>query len=112
MNGGPNAITSRQMALFTFVCQTGIGSIILPTTLAKEVGHDGWISVFATGILSIAVAALLGLLLKKSSGKGILDINKEVYGKVTGTAFNILIFAYLLFTASAGVSIFVIFLRC
>jgi len=100
------------MALFTFVCQTGIGSIILPTTLAKEVGHDGWISVFATGILSIAVAALLGLLLKKSSGKGILDINKEVYGKVTGTAFNILIFAYLLFTASAGVSIFVIFLRC
>jgi len=111
LDGGANAITSKQMALYTFVCQTGIGSIVLPTALAKEVGHDGWISVIATGVLSIAIAALLGMLLKKSSGKGILDINKEVYGKVIGTAFNILIFIYLLVTASAGAGIFVVFLR-
>lgn len=108
---GAHTITSKQMALFTFVCQTGIGSIILPELVAKEVGHDGWISIIITGVLAITVAALIGLLLKKSPGKGILDINKSVFGKVTGTVFNILIFAYLLIAASAGARIFVTFLR-
>jgi spore germination protein (amino acid permease) len=108
---GANAITSKQMALFTFICQTGIGSIILPKALAKEVGHDGWISIIITGFLAIAVAALIALLLKNNSGKGILDINKLVFGRVIGTILNILIFAYLLAAASAGAKIFVTFLR-
>jgi hypothetical protein len=108
---GTNAVTSKQMALFTFVCQTGIGIITLPTALANEVGHDGWISVIITGFLAIIVAALIALLLKNNSGKGILDINKLVFGRVIGTILNILIFAYLLAAASAGAKIFVTFLR-
>lgn len=108
---GTNAVTSKQMALFTFVCQTGIGIITLPTALANEVGHDGWISVIITGFLAIIVAALIALLLKNNSGKGILDINKAVFGRVIGTGLNLLIFVYLLIAASAGATIFVIYLR-
>jgi spore germination protein (amino acid permease) len=108
---GTNAVTSKQMALFTFVCQTGIGIITLPTALANEVGHDGWISVIITGFLAIIVAALIALLLKNNSGKGILDINKAVFGRVIGTGLNFLIFTYLLIAASAGATIFVIYLR-
>lgn len=110
MNGA-NAIKSRQMALYTFVCQTGIGVIILPTALTKEVGHDGWISVVITGFIAIAVAALIAFLLKKSSDKGILDINKAIFGKVLGTGLNLLIFVYLLIATSAGARVFLIFLR-
>ena len=108
---GANAITSKQMALYTFVCQTGIGVITLPTVLAKEVGHDGWISVIITGFIAIAVAALIVFLLKKSSDKGILDINKAIFGKVLGTGLNFLIFTYLLIATSAGTRAFLIFLR-
>lgn len=107
---GANAITSKQMAVYTFVCQTGIGSIIIPSALAKEVGHDGWISIIITGILAIAIAALIASLLKKS-GKGILDINRSIFGKIIGTGLNLLIFAYLLAAASAGARAFVNFLR-
>lgn len=108
---GPNAINSRQMALYTFISQTGIGIIILPTALAKEVGHDGWISIIITGFLAIAVAALIVFLLNKSSDKGILDINKAIFGKVTGTGLNFLIFVYLLIATSAGTRVFLVFLR-
>ena len=110
MNGA-NAITSRRMALFTFVCQTGIGIITLPTDLASEVGHDGWISVVITGFLAIIVAALIAFLLKKNPGIGVLDANKAVFGKVIGSGLNFLIFIYLLIAASAGARIFVCFLR-
>ncbi len=108
---GANAISSKQMALYTFVCQTGIGSIILPSALAKDVGHDGWISIMITGVLAITVAALLALLLKKNSVKGILDINKAIFGRIIGTGLNVLIFTYLLAAASAGANIFLFFLR-
>lgn len=110
MNGA-NAITSRRMALFTFVCQTGIGIIMLPTDLASEVGHDGWISVVITGFLAIIIAALIAFLLKKNPGIGILDANKTVFGKVIGSGLNFLIFIYLLIATSAGARVFVCFLR-
>jgi len=108
---GANAINAKQMALFTFVCQTGIGIIMLPTELANEVGHDGWISVVITGFLAIIVAALIAFLLKKNPGIGILDANKAVFGKIIGSGLNFLIFIYLLIATSAGARIFVCFLR-
>ena len=48
---------------------------------------------------------------KENSGKGILDINKLVFGRVIGTGLNFLIFTYLLIAASAGAKIFVTYLR-
>lgn len=106
-----NTITSKQMMRFTFVCQTGIGIIILPSLLAKEVGHDGWISVLATGIAAIFLASLIVVLLRRYSNKCIYDITKLLFGKIAGFAINFLIFLYLLATTAGSLMIFLDYLE-
>ncbi len=108
---GRNSVTSKQMALFTFVTQTGLGVIILPTVMAKEVGHDGWISLLISGAMAILLSGLFALLLSRYEDKGIYDINKLIFGKMIGTVFNILLLVYLLLAAARGVRIFTLFLR-
>ncbi|AKL96477.1 spore germination protein [Clostridium aceticum] len=108
---GRNNITSRQMALFTFVTQTGLGFIGLPTVLAKEVGHDGWISVLITGVICIILSMLFLLLLKRYSDKGIFDINKLIFGKWIGGIFNAILVVYLILAAARGVRVFTVFIR-
>jgi len=103
---GNNAITSKQMMRFTFVCQTGIGVINLPALLAKEVGHDGWISVLATGIIAIFLSSLIVVLLRRFSDKCIYDITKLLFGRVAGFIINTLFFIYLIFTTSGGLMVF------
>ncbi len=106
-----NNITSRQMALLTFVTQTGLGVIMLPSILARDVGHDGWISVLAAGLIAIALNMLLVLLLIRYSDKDIFDISSLIFGRVIGTAINALLVLYLIMAAVRGVRIFTIFLR-
>lgn len=108
---GKHAVTSIQMMRFTFVCQTGIGIIALPTLLAKEVGHDGWISVVVTGLIAIFLAALIVVLLRRYSDKCIYDITKLLFGKIAGFFINTIFFLYLLFAASLGLMVFLIYLR-
>ncbi|MGI6085490.1 MAG: GerAB/ArcD/ProY family transporter, partial [Acetivibrionales bacterium] len=106
-----NALTSIQMMRFTFVCQTGIGIINLPSILAKEVGHDGWISVLATGIASILLGSLIVVLLRRYSDKCIFDITKLIFGKLAGSFINTLFFLYLLFAAAGGLMVYLIYLK-
>jgi spore germination protein (amino acid permease) len=108
---GRNNVTSRQMALFTFVTQTGIGVITLPTIMAREVGHDGWISLMIAGIIAVVVSVLFALLLKRYSDKGIYDINKMIFGEFLGKILNGLLVIYLLLAAARGVRVFTLFLR-
>lgn len=96
---------------FTFVCQTGIGVINLPALLAKDVGHDGWISVFATGIIAIFLASLIVVLLRRFSDKCIYDITKFLFGKIAGFIINTLFFIYLVFAASGGLMVFLVYLK-
>jgi len=100
-----------QMMRFTFVCQTGIGVISLPTLLAKEVGRDGWISILMTGIAAIFLSSLFVVLLRRYSDKCIYDITKFIFGKIIGTIINTLIFVYLLIAASAGLMVFLTYLK-
>ncbi len=108
---GNNNVTSRQMALFTFVVQTGVGVILLPSFLAKEVGHDGWISVLITGGIAVLFSALIVILLKRYADKAIYDINKLIFGKAIGFVLNVLLILYLLVASIGGLRIFVIYLR-
>ncbi|HEY9059090.1 MAG TPA: GerAB/ArcD/ProY family transporter [Pseudobacteroides sp.] len=108
---GNNTIRPIQLGLIVFITQTGVGIVMLPATLAKEVGHDGWISVIITSIAVIILSALIMLLMKRYSDKGIYDINKLIYGKIIGLGFNILLVAYLLAATVAGASLFNIFIR-
>lgn len=108
---GKHNITSKQMALLTFIAQTGMGMISLPTIMAKLVGHDGWISILLTGIISVIFAALIVLLLKRYCDKSIYDINNFIFGKLIGTIFNVLLIVYLVLAAAASARVFSTFLR-
>lgn len=110
MNGNNN-IKSSQLMLLTFITQTGIGIIILSSDLAKQVGHDGWISILITGIIMIIISALFVLFLRRYKDKDIYKINEFIFGKFLGFIFNVLLIIYLLVNAVGSLSIFNFFIR-
>lgn len=68
---GSNSVKSSMLAMFTFICQTGVGVIMLPSLLAKETGHDGWISILVTGTIVAILSVLIVLLLRRYKDKAI-----------------------------------------
>lgn len=108
---GSNVIKSTQFALIVFITQTGIGVITLPALLAKETGHDGWISLLITFFVIIILSMLINLLMSRYSDKAIYDINKFIFGKIAGTGFNGLLVFYLLFSSVVSNSIVVYFMK-
>jgi spore germination protein (amino acid permease) len=108
---GKHNITSKQMALLTFVGQTGMGMITLPTLLAKVAGHDGWITLIITGIISTILGFLVALLLNRYGDKTIYDINNFIFSKPIGFLLNIVLVAYLFLAAAASARVFSVFLR-
>lgn len=109
--GGSNALKSVQMGLVIFVTQTGVGVIMVPTSLARVAGHDGWISVILTGLAIVIISMLIILLLKRYQDKDIYDINKCIFGKIIGTGLNSLLVLYLLISAIGGAGLFNYFIR-
>lgn len=97
MKNNKHSIQSTQMATFLMSAQIGFGIITLSSTLAASVGHDGWISVLAAGIVSIICTYLISIFLKRYSNKSIFQINPLLYGKYLGLLLNLMIFLYLLF---------------
>lgn len=108
---GRNNVTASQMALFTFVTQTGVGAILLPSFLVKSAGHDGWISLLLTGGIAITLSALIVILLKRYVNKSIYEINRFIFGNLLGFIFNTLLILYLLLASIVGIRIFSIYLR-
>ncbi|MCT8975067.1 spore germination protein [Clostridium sp. CX1] len=108
---GKHNITSKQMALLTFIAQTGMGMITLPTIMARMVGHDGWISILIAGIISVMLGILIVLLLKRYCNRSIYDINRLIFGRLIGFIVNTLLIVYLLLAAAASARIFSVFLR-
>ncbi|MCH5138912.1 GerAB/ArcD/ProY family transporter [Clostridiaceae bacterium UIB06] len=107
MNDTKNDITSFQLMAFTIAGSVGIGILSLPSILAKEIGHDGWIATLATGLVCLIVIVIIMLLLRKYANKSILQINFLVYGKIIGFILNIFFIVYLLFITGITVRFFV-----
>lgn len=108
---GSNSIKPIQLALIVYITQTGIGVLTLPSELAKDAGHDGWISVLIAGALIILLSLLIHLLMKRYTDKFVYDINKLIFGKIAGTGINALLVLYLLTAAITGISLFSYYIR-
>lgn len=106
MSENRNKITSKQLASFIISSQIGLGILTLPSTLAKKVGHDGWICVILSGLAILAVVITLVLLVKSFPEKSILEIYILLYGKFLGILLDILFIVYLIFSASISTRIF------
>lgn len=102
INNKKHEISSKQLMIFIISSQTGLGIVSLPSTLAGEVGHDGWISILLSGILSIFAVYIILSLLKRYSDKSIFQINILLYGRILGAFLNLALFVYL--CATAGIT--------
>lgn len=98
MENDRNNITSTQAMTFILTAQVGVGILSLPASLAKAVGHDGWICVIVANFISIIAGILITLLLKRYSNRSVLEINILLYGKYIGTFNNyvLVLYTYLL----------------
>ncbi len=108
---GNNLIKSVQMGYITFITMTGVGVIMLPSQISEGAGHDGWISIILLCLLVLPSSLMILALLKRYSDKSVYDISKYIFGKVIGTAINILLLLYLMLTTVAGAGIFNYFMR-
>lgn len=108
---GRNSIKSIEMAMLTFYAQTGIGMLVLPAAMAKEVGHDGWITVLIAGIFFAILGCFIIFLLRRYSNRNIYEISQLIFGKMIGTGFNVLLVLYLFIVCIGGVSLFSSYVR-
>ncbi|NLC52763.1 MAG: GerAB/ArcD/ProY family transporter [Firmicutes bacterium] len=106
-----NQITAKQLGIFILSAQVGLGVIGLPSELAKEVGHDGWISILSAGLLSTLVTVVVIALLRRYSNQSIFEINRYLFGKVPGQTINVLLFLYLSFSMVAAFRYFTEFIK-
>lgn len=90
-----DSIASKQLLGFIVAGQIGFGILILPSSLAEKVGHDGWIAVAVSGVIFSLVTIVITALLRKHKDKSWVEINKTIYGKYIGGLFNILYVLYL-----------------
>lgn len=98
MNSDKNQITSKQLIIFVISGQLGLDVIYFPI-LASTVGHDIWLVVLLSGIISTLFSFVISWLLKRYSDKSIYEINKLLYGKYLGCIFNFIFTSYLLFSS-------------
>lgn len=105
-----NKITSKQLGIYILTAQIGFGVLTLPATLARDVGHDGWISILAAGLISSLAIVLIILLLKKYAGKSIFEISRYLFGGFFGKVVNFFLILYLGFLTVVGFRIFTEFI--
>jgi spore germination protein (amino acid permease) len=107
MNDTRHDITSVQLMAFIIASQIGIGILVLPSLLARQIGHDGWISTIITGVVCLIVVVIIMLLLRRYINKTIFEINISLYGKILGYILNLFFIIYLLFITGITLRVFV-----
>lgn len=102
------SISSKQAGAYIIASQIGVGLLLLPSSVVKTAGRDGWISVLISGIV-VLIAELISIALcKRFCGSSLLDINKIIFGKYIAFFLNLLLLAYFLFSTIANLSLFTI----
>lgn len=105
--GKEHEITSKQAMIFIMSGQIGSGVLSVSSQLAKDAGHDGWISMLIAGAVSTTAMFIIIKLLKRYSNKSIFDINEILYGRVLGKVFSVLIILYMMSLATVAFRLFV-----
>ncbi|HEX3046868.1 MAG TPA: GerAB/ArcD/ProY family transporter [Bacillota bacterium] len=106
-----NQITAIHFGLFVLSGEIGLGIILLPTVLAEKVGHDGWITIFLTGLIALGLTWIMMLLLQRYHDRSLYEINRLLYGKWLGQAINYILWVYLLFMAVFFLRLFSEYIR-
>jgi spore germination protein (amino acid permease) len=106
MNNQSKQLSPVQLGLFILSAQIGMGVATFPNLLAKQVGHNGWITISLTGGLASGATGIIMLLLKRYQDCSIYEINHFLLGKWLGKVVNYGLLVYLLMTTTFSIMIF------
>jgi spore germination protein (amino acid permease) len=99
MNDKANEISSSQVFQFIVSGQIGFGILSIASTLAKDVGHDGWIAITLAGVITSLSTYIIVATLKRFNNNSIVEINRLVWGKYLGLVINLIVIAYVTYSA-------------
>jgi len=95
--------------LFSTITVTviGVGAFSYPSTMANEVGTDGWIVTIAAGLICLGVLLIIYKVVNKNEFMPFYDITTNTLGKFLGNIVILLLCVYFIFSVSIGMRIFV-----
>lgn len=94
-----NQIPAYLIAFLIHSNQVGVGILGFQRVIAKEAGHDAWISVAIAGIAVHLVVWVIFMTLSRYPSADLYGINRDVFGKWLGNLINLLYMIY--FTMAA-----------
>jgi spore germination protein (amino acid permease) len=100
MNNKANEISSGQVFIFVVSAQIGFGILSMASTLAEDIGHDGWIAIVLAGMITAVLICLVVAALKRFNNITIIEINNLIFGKYIGRIFSALIITYLTYATA------------
>ena len=98
----------REHGLFTslVVSMIGIGAFYGPSSLARIVGRDGWISVFIMGLILFGILYIINHLMKLNDYSDIVTILNNTYGKVLGDIISLAYAIIMIYVLSISLRVF------
>ena len=96
-----NTISAFLAGFMVHGTQLGVGVLGFQRVIAKESGHDAWISVIMAGLFTHLTVWVIVKTLQKYPSSDIYGIQNDVFGKWIGTCLGVVYLTY--FFMSAGV---------
>ncbi|ATF10976.1 spore gernimation protein [Brevibacillus brevis X23] len=96
-----NTISAFLAGLLVHGTQVGMGVLGFQRIIAKEAGHDAWISVILAGLITHVTVWIIIKTLQKYPSADLYGIQEDVFGRWLGTGISLLYLTY--FFISAGV---------
>ncbi|PGS48448.1 GerAB/ArcD/ProY family transporter [Bacillus sp. AFS041924] len=86
--------------------QIGVGVLGFQRIIAKNAGYDAWISVIIAGIFIHLIVWFMYKLLTNAQGD-IIDAHKQLFGKIIGATFSLIILVYYLIAAISVLRLYI-----
>lgn len=94
-----NMLPSRLVGFMVHANQVGIGILGYQRIIAKEAGHDAWISVALAGLLAHVTVWVIIQTLRKYPSADLFGIHQDVYGKWLGGMLSLMFVRYFILAA-------------
>jgi spore germination protein len=99
-------ISNVQLAAVVISTIIGIGVLSLPSTVAKELGNDGWILIAASGIVACFLTYLISVITRTYPRKTLVEFGRELVTTPISDLISIIFCIYLVILGSFEVRLF------
>lgn len=94
-----NTITAFLAGVLVHATQIGVGILGFQRIVAREAGHDAWISVVLAGLVTHLTLWIIIKTMQKYPSADIYGIQDDVFGRWLGTAVSIIYITFFIMTA-------------